>query len=595
MMKLASSFAARETQARLLIAFLIASASMACGVEGGGPGSKEASEGDDAGAAGTVVARRVAVTHELAAAMAASSNVVLTRLYLANPEVAAPLPAAVASGVVDASGQLTASVLNGAAAGKDEFDAYAAQLQATLGQRYAQVVEARRRGWADVASRFGLSRELAGVMESGATSVEVELPTSVARAIAQDAAGPIHAMSHHVEGSPSNVSLSTALGSLGLTSSAFPSGWTGSGTGIFLSDFGQPSTSGSNADCVNNSRLVLASGTTNGIADHATLMVCLLQNAAPGAQVYYRTDYGTDGADVPPDLLTRTPAIYVSSMSDNWDGAGAYTAGDAAFDDRIFNTRVAHFNSTGNAGSYVASPSVAYNVMSIGNWNSASNVVDSSSSYLDPITTTAHKPELVAPGIGVTVSTYFQGVSGTSVSTPLAAAFADDLMQEFSFLRYQPALLKAYLMVNGIRVNADGVVVGDKDGAGHPDFATAQFGAWLWANGTDAQVFTTDSNGDGHKDVVLQVGLNAGWNYNAVMSFLVNGDYVLANGRPNMDLDLYVTAPNGTTVTSSTSSFQSHEAVRFTAPTTGTYKIRVERFSYSGTGDVSLGVVVRGR
>jgi hypothetical protein len=596
-----------KAHSHLVFAPLLAALLAACGSQNGEPPPGETSGADtfdDAGAKAAVAvgapgnaavdpAGAVTVSTALAAAMNGSTSTVKARIFAAQPDVP-DLPASIASGVVAEDGALTEATLDGAPATKDTFDAYTAQLQGRLAARYADIVAFRARAWTDLAARYGLRDELAGAIRSGASSVAVELPAATARALASDATGSVRAMSDLVDGVASNISLSTALGSMGLTSSAFPAGWTGSGTGIYLSDFGQPSTSGANADCVNTSRLAEASGTTGSIADHATLMVCLLQNAAPGAQVYYWTDYGTDGFNTPSDLLTRTPPIYVSSMSDNWDGNGAYTAGDADFDDRIVNTRVAHFNSTGNAGSYVASPSVAYNVIAVGNWNSATNTIDPGSDYIDPATG-AHKPEVVAPGVGINVSNYFQGTGGTSVATPLAAAFADDLMQEFSFLRYQPALLKAYLMVNGIRVNTDGTVWGDKDGSGHPDFATAQYGAWITGNGTSAQVFTKDSNGDGHKDITFTVGLNAGWNYNSVMSFLVNGDYVLAHGVPNMDLDLYVVSPSGSVVASSTSSNQSFESVRFTAPVTGTYTVRIEQYAYSGTGTVSLGAVVRGR
>ena len=79
------------------------------------------------------------------------------------------------------------------------------------------------------------------------------------------------------------------------------------------------------------------------------------------------------------------------------------------------------------------------------------------------------------------------------------------------------------------------------------------------------------------------------------MSWLVSGDWVLLHNSPNMDIDLYVDPPTGSSVASGVTGTQSFEIVKFTAPVTGTYKLRLERYSNAGQGNVAMGSVIRGR
>jgi hypothetical protein len=47
----------------------------------------------------------------------------------------------------------------------------------------------------------------------------------------------------------------------------------------------------------------------------------------------------------------------------------------------------------------------------------------------------------------------FTGLSGTSYATPIAGGFAADIMEAFPHLRYQPQLLKAYLLANSVNID----------------------------------------------------------------------------------------------------------------------------------------------
>ncbi len=496
------------------------------------------------------------------------------------------------------NGEIVEATLNGVPATAADFGQHARAQQKRLAGRDATKRAWRKQRWLELGEKYGIGAELAQASELGLSSASVELPPSVAKRIADGDDGIVGAMEAQVEGT---ASLSSALSSLELSTSAFPSGWKGDGLGIFVTDFGKPSTSD---PCINNAKLTQAAGTTGSTEDHATLMICLAQAAAPGAHVLYRTVYGDCGADIPAEALNHDPPIYVSTQSDNWFGDRKYHDCDGAFDDRVLDTRIAHFNSAGNwaADKAVFSPAVAYNVVTVGGYNdeASPDSMWAGSNYADPLTG-ASKPELVGPAAdNVDVPNSFQDTGGTSVATPLVAGFATDLMEQLSFLRGRPQVLKSYMMANAVRIDSGAVVVGAKDGAGRPDYSNAKGGdastaGWsYWWSGSNGSYFSSDSDGDGRKEIHVTRTLAAG-TYHVVANWLVDGGYVAANGKPNMDIDLAVQNSAGTLLASSDSSQQTVEATSFTLTSSTSVKFILERYWNSGTGPVVLGMVVRKR
>lgn len=530
------------------------------------------------------------VSTALAAQLASTDGNVSAVLSLVQP-IVDDLPNEFGSAEFGPDGDTFNIVLNGVAVTRDELDANTENTrQLIAGQQLARE-QARSAAWDSLGKRFGIESLLAEAKSVGSGSTELSLSAGQLRAIADENGGIIASMREHIDGTASNNTLASALSSIEVSTQAFPNGWNGNGQGIFLTDFDKPDTT---ASCVSttSTRLELAAGTTGSNATHATQMVCLLQAAAPGAQVVYRTAYGNQGADIPSAITSHTPPVYVSSQSDNW--SSGYNDGDRDFDNRVMTTRIAHFNSTGNQNSNVLSPAGGYNVLSVGAYDNGSSTMYANSNYINP-STGADKPEIVAPGVNIDISATYTGVTGTSVATPLAAGFAADLMTEYSFLRLQPALLKAYLMVNGQRIQSDGVIWGDKDGSGRLDYSNAQYGAAFWWNGTDVTTFTSDTDGDSRPEVVTTMTLGAG-TYYVVVSWLIDGTYAYASGIPSKDVDLKVFNPGGTLLGTSNSSNQSFEGIKFTAATTGTYTFNIERYSNSGgSPNISMGMVVRAR
>ena len=83
--------------------------------------------------------------------------------------------------------------------------------------------------------------------------------------------------------------------------------------------------------------------------------------------------------------------------------------------------------------------------------------------------------------------------------------------------------------------------------------------------------------------------------YYTSISWLVDGDYVETNLRPNMDLDLIVQNSSGSVSAGSVSASDSQEIVKFTITSTQNITFRIERYWNSGVGDVVLGMVIRAR
>lgn len=121
------------------------------------------------------------------------------------------------------------------------------------------------------------------------------------------------------------------------------------------------------------------------------------------------------------------------------------------------------------------------------------------------------------------------------------------------------------------------------------------FGKAYWWDGSNGSFFTQDTDGDGRKEIVVVYNLTSTGTYHAVISWLVDGSYAEQTLRPNMDLDLSVRAPNGTSLGHSVSAVQNHEGVRFTTSSTGNHTFVIGRYFNSGQGDVSLGLVIRKR
>ncbi len=501
-------------------------------------------------------------------------------------------PESWASVQIDADGEEYDLRLNGRSATNEELRADQERLAEVLRAAEATRRADNRARWEAVAARYGLERELAAAIDGGTSSATLTVPGQLLREIEDDRDSvPIGGIALRREAKGSD-GMAGALASTEISTLAFPWGWNGTGIGVWLNDGdGRPD---STAACVDNNDLIVQDYGNEALQGHATTTLCTLQAAAPFAKIHYGVP--TQACNLRSDVTTfSNPPVYVSSQSNAYgDLDSSYSNCARDWDNFVYNNRIAHFALTFNNTIEVAGAAKAYNVFAVGAYDDGAtpDVMAGFSNWWDP-DTGADKPEIVAPGVNITIPNGGGTTSGTSISTPIAAGFAADLLERRSFLRLQPALLKAALLTSSVSIE-NNPPFGTKDGAGRLDFGNASTSSfWRW-NGSNNSTFTVDTDGDGRLEKVVGKWLYAGQTYRVANSWLVLGSYARAFNKPNMDIDLRVTAPNGASW-SSVSVTNSHELVEFVAPVTGYYTIKSERYWNSGLGNVSLGLAVTAR
>jgi hypothetical protein len=372
--------------------------------------------------------------------------------------------------------------------------------------------------------------------------------------------------------------LASAMAATSVQSWAINQGHDGSGVGIYQREANGancPSSANMNSGLYTNVSGLSASAHANKVGN-------ILATVAPAAHVY------CDASDFMANPASRSPRPWIANHSWGADDSGAYTTRDRDFDTGIYDDGWAIFKSAGNTSGNITSPGKAFNIVTVGNYNDATSSMAGSSAYIDP-DSKAEKPEVAAPG---SVSTSAGNCSGTSCAAPHAAAFAADLLGRYSWLRGQPARVKA-LMMAGATDNIEGSArLSDKDGAGGIDYLNSGYNGTntIWWGGNS-------SHFDSNNIVTTTRRFTAGQRYRVALAWLVPGSFAYAPASYhthaytlNMDLDLSIRSPSGTTVAGSYSWDNPFEIVDFIAPVTGTYTIRIRRFANSGTGKISMAV-----
>lgn len=319
-----------------------------------------------------------------------------------------------------------------------------------------------------------------------------------------------------------------------------------------------------------------------------------LTGSAPAA----RLRVGGSCGGVDSELQARSTAAAdwgARALNLSWgsDTNLALAAGDRFYDDMVMNRARTVVKSAGNrAGACagdgdVTSPGLAYNVVTVGNVDTrrttgrGDDVMGGCSSFGDPTSTVGdrEKPEVAAPGQNMNSTTtgwpWTGGVgSGTSFAAPLVTGTAGLLIDRQPILGTWPERVKAILMASAIH-NVEGAArLSDRDGAGMISASRADEVA-RGANGTSGGRFYSCASEPQLLDLG-SVGVAAGTRVRAAIAWDADtADSQYAN-RPSADLDLRVVGPTSTAFSSSWDN--AYEIVDFTAPSTGTYTIRVNKF-----------------
>jgi len=316
--------------------------------------------------------------------------------------------------------------------------------------------------------------------------------------------------------------------------------------------------------------------------NHSQNVFGIMRAVSPLAFIYCRgSAVLPNNSDI--DGVGTNPPIHVINRSNGGNTTINYSTLDRDWDNFSYDNRIAIFNAAGNEGgatNTIISPAKGINVVAVGNYDDSTNAINASSSFLDPEINAA-KPELSAPGTSVTAGGFT--MTGTSMASPHAAAFAADLMSKYSFYQLRPHVVNA-VMIGG----ATDAIMGGKDkvGAGGTDFLSTAYNGWHYYYQGGNGAFGTFDTGDGSFDgyITKKVTISNVWKKARVAIAWQNRGTYTYDHRGDVhpigqDLDLSVYGPTGAYVGGSLSWDNPYEVVNFTPSVSGTYTIKVKRYA----------------
>lgn len=493
-------------------------------------------------------------------------------------EIALNLPADASEEVLETGtgevekGLWKTGFLNGKALSEKDMMAYADRYASEEQGARTKRTAVRVRDLQDWASRYGLSDQkgLEEALRQGRSGATLDLTAKQLRLLVDSRDAALAGIELY---EPGKDDIDSAMDATSISTSALPNATTrGNGIGIYMTESG----------CADESRITHYDRLSGSETDHSRNVGAILRAVSPESFIYCR-----GGAVLPNDSdldgVGGNSPIHIVTRSNSSNDSTSYSTLDRDWDNFSYDDKIAVFNSGGNTGTdtgNVRSPGKGLNVITVANYDDASDTIAGTSPFVDPETGN-DKPEISAPGTNIDAGGF--SFSGTSQATPHAAAFAADMMSHSTYLQYRPQLVKAKIMA-GATDPIDGGY--NKVGLGGIDFASAQWsGHWFWwSGGTGA--FSTFDGQDGATDnyVVKTVYIDKSWDrVRVVLSWLTRGSYTYdhrADAHPiGLDLDLKVYDPNGNYLGGSFSWDNPFEDVTFTPTVSGHYTFKIHRYA----------------
>lgn len=235
-----------------------------------------------------------------------------------------------------------------------------------------------------------------------------------------------------------------------------------------------------------------ADSTSGRFYKHPERVAQALRAASPRAHIYC----SDEEYSLPRVWSNNIHVVNYSWVNRDSENTQAWDSESEKNDNFSYHNNVQVFSGSGNScrspsSCAVASPAKSHNAMSVGAYNHRTNQMGDFSSWKNP-STGARKPEIVAPGVRLNFAAN-QGtaVSGTSLSTPLAAGMAASNISVMPGMKKQPALIKASMLAmatkTGISNNGNSRLDGARGIRWNPD------GHYSWWD--RPHTFLDDANG----------------------------------------------------------------------------------------------------
>lgn len=336
---------------------------------------------------------------------------------------------------------------------------------------------------------------------------------------------------------------------------------------------------------------------SDSITEHANQVYTIMHTVAPDATYYATTTGGVNVTYYNNIEVLISRGVNIINQSNGWSNAlNTYDERSRWIDHITYNHDVHFVKSAGNEGAKgVTSPGMAYNIITVGNANRTSpyNLHNTSSYNKNGAMKNSNltvKPDIVAPG------TYSSGLYGTSLATPLVTGTIA-LMCE-----YQPALKTKQHIVKAILAAA----ASKEKRYETEESAFKQYGAGLldahaaiwtiyrgnYSSTTGALSSVSASRTYNMPVTPSDTSMRVALAYANRIKFSTNSAHPISTPPSGTigELKLEVFAPNGSLVSSCTTSGANLKIVQFTPPMTGTYQIKVTLTSLSSNGTTNFGV-----
>jgi hypothetical protein len=340
------------------------------------------------------------------------------------------------------------------------------------------------------------------------------------------------------------------------------------------------------------------SGSGTPESDHAEITTSIFRAVAPQTRILCRsgTTLPTAGdisfyVSPPIRLVSVSAGFYPPTQTPQPQLTADYTATDQTWDDFVYDKMIPVVKSAGNSSTknmnnIVSPPGFGLNLLTVGNYDDATMTIAGTSSWVNSTHTKSEKPELSAPGENIGAGGH-PPAGGTSFATPHVAGIVADMTESLWWLTLQPHMTKAVALVGSIDGVAGGV---DHVGLGGLDAMAARWNHYPFGwSGTysDWNSWIVNDGGTDNGALEVSINLTAGQYAAFALTWMTKGSYTFSHrtaGLPiGSDYDLWVYKPNGSIQASSAGAYAASDFVSFWPTVTGTYTVKITRFSANDT------------